>query len=123
MAKKLYRERREFIHWLATPDNDRAINTQKAFGEKYGVSEQALSEWRHDPEIVKEVNALVDEHFADEFPEIANSLKRAAARGSYNHQKLYFEMLGKFVPKQQVELSGGVTLIEVIREKSGSSNK
>ena len=109
MAKNWTREKREFIAWLATPPDEREINTQKALAEKLGVHEVTVCHWRHDPDVVAEVNRLVDLHFADDYPEVADSFKRQAKLGSYQHQKTYFEMLGKYKPPPQ-EVASDVTL-------------
>lgn len=112
MVKRLIHERREFIKWLISPDEERDTNTQKAFAKKWGLAEETVCRWRHDPEVVAEVNRLVDEHFADDYATMANALKREAAHGSYNHLRMYFEMLGKYTPKQTttVEMTGGISL-------------
>lgn len=122
MAKNYSREKREFIAWLATPPLERNINTQKAFAEKLGVHEVTLSEWRHQPDVVAEVNRLVDVHFADDYPEIADSFKRQAMLGSYQHQKTYFEMLGKYRPPTQ-EIAGEVSLRVVYDDSTSTADQ
>lgn len=120
MPKKLLRERKEFIRWLATPELEREINTQKALAEKMGVHEVTLSEWRHERDVVAEVNKLVDEQFGDDYPEIAESFKRQAKLGSFPHQKTYFEMIGKYQPKQEVN---GEVRLKVIYDNSDSAGE
>jgi hypothetical protein len=120
MAKNYSREKREFIAWLATPPMERSINTQKALAERLGVHEVTLSEWRHQPDVVAEVNKLVDLHFADDYPEIAESFKLQSRLGSYQHQKTYFEMIGKYSPPRQ-EVAGEISL-RVIYDDSTSTD-
>ncbi len=99
MAKNWSPNKRKLIQWLATPEMDRDPINQRRLAEKLGVHEVTLSEWKHDPELIAEVNALVETHLADDYSEAVASLKREMRKGSYNHLKLYFEMIGKYVPK------------------------
>lgn len=90
--------KRKFMLWLVTPDTDRTPLTQKQFAAENGVYETTLSVWRHDPAFFKKLNELVDRQLADEYNEATRSLKRMASHGSFNHQKMYFEMIGKYSP-------------------------
>ncbi len=115
---------RRFMEWLAMPSDMRLPLTQGQLARELKMDDGTLSDWKHIPGFYDEVNKLVDEHFADDYAPIVESFKREARNGSYQHQKTYFEMLGKYLPKQQVELSGGISLIEVIldAEISDDSN-
>ena len=89
-------------------------------GEHLGVSESTLYRWRDIPGFYAEVNKLVDEHLGDAYADVANSLKREAANGSFQHQKFYFELLGKYKPPTQdvnMNVDGSIELVEVVRKK------
>lgn len=90
--------KRKFIIWLASPEEERTPTTQKAFAEQHGMDAATLSDWKT-PELMAKVNELVDKHLADDYASTVGSLKRMARRGSFPHQKLYFEMIGKYVQK------------------------
>ncbi len=103
-------KQRRLITWLATPQEERTPLRESSLAEELGVNPATLWRWKQLPGFFAEVNKLVDEHFADDYAAIADSFKREARSGSYQHQKTYFEMIGKFVPKQQVEVTGGVNV-------------
>jgi hypothetical protein len=103
-------KQRKFMDWLSLPSDERLPTTEKSFAEDIGVSVMTLWRWKQLPGFYAEVNKLVDEHFGDDYAPIVEAFKREARNGSYQHQKTYFEMLGKYMPKQQVEVTGGVNV-------------
>jgi hypothetical protein len=90
--------KRRFIVWLASPELDRHPVTQRGFAEQYDIDESTLSNWKT-RQFIGKVNDLVDEHLADDYASAVDSLKRGVKAGSFQHLKLYFEMIGKYVPK------------------------
>lgn len=114
-AKRWSADQRKLMIWLATPEIDRTPLRQYTLAAEMGHDGATLSDWKNMPGFMDEVNKLVDEHMADDYAEIMEAFKREAKRGSFNHQKTYFEMIGRYTPRQQVELSGGISLVEVVR--------
>lgn len=98
---------RKYMVWLATPTDARMPLKHSSLAAELKVDERTLYRWREKPGFYAEVNKLVDEHFMDDYAEIVDSFKRAAKGGSYQHQKTYFEMAGKYKPPTQAhEISG-----------------
>lgn len=90
--------KQRFIVWLASPELERTPTTQKALAAEMGVDNARLSNWKT-PELMAKVNELVDKHLADDYSPVVDAMKRQARRGSFAHQKMYFEMIGKYVQK------------------------
>ena len=110
------------MHWLATPDVERAgVLTHGAFAKLVGRAEPTLSEWKRLPGFQDEVNALVRQAMADAYPEVVQALKREAAKGNFPHLKLYFEMTGEYAPKQTIEHDGALR-VEVVYVDDDHSN-
>ncbi len=109
-AKSWTINQRKLMGWLALPSDERTPITEGALAREIGVNQATLWRWKQLPGFYAEVNKLVDEHLADDYAPIMESFKREARNGSYQHQKTYFEMLGKYMPKQQVEVTGGVNV-------------
>jgi hypothetical protein len=84
--------------------------TQKLLAQEMGHDEGTLSDWKRIPGFWEEVAAIVDEHWLDDYPEIVDAFKSEAKRGSYNHQRTYFEMVGRYTPKSEVAVSGSVNI-------------
>ena len=97
-AKNHIAERNRFAQWLASPELERTPLTQRVLAEELGVHESTLSDWKT-PEFMEKVNKLVDEHLGDDYAMAVDSMKREVRKGSFPHTKLYFEMIGKYVPK------------------------
>lgn len=112
---------RRFIEWLATPEMERFPTTQRALATDMGVHYQTLTKWHAKPEIKAEVKAIIMENLDDALVDVVYSFKAEAKKGSYQHQKTYFEMLGMYVPKQQQEQSGEIVL-RVVYDTSNSAN-
>lgn len=110
---------RKYIEWLSTPIDARQPLKHSMLAQELKVGERSLYRWRTLPGFYAEVNKLVDEHLADDYSEIMDSFKREARRGSFQHQKTYFEMLGKYTPKQEITGKDGaplgIALVEVVR--------
>lgn len=110
---------RKYMEWLATPSDYRTPLTQKALAVELGLNEKTLCRWKYLPGFIAEVNKIVDEHLADDFGAVVAALKREAKRGNFPHQKLYFEMINKYIPRQEITGKDGgpigIELVEVIR--------
>jgi hypothetical protein len=111
---------RKFMEWLATPEYERQPISQGKFAAQIGIDQQTLSRWKRIPGFWTEVNTLVRETLGDAYYEVVDALKREARKGNFQHQKLYFEMIGEYVQKQAVDVSGSlsITEVEVVRQVS-----
>jgi hypothetical protein len=114
-AKNYDEVRRKFIIWLASPEEDRLPLTQRGFAREHEIDEATLSDWKT-PALMKKVNDLVDKHLADDYAKGVAALKREMAKGSFQHLRLYFEMIGKYIPRsdltsggEPIKLYGGFT--------------
>jgi hypothetical protein len=90
---------RKYMEWLATPLDERMPLRHANLGEHLGVGERTLYRWRDLPGFYAEVNRIVDEHLGDAYADVANALKREATSGSFQHQKMYLELIGRYVQK------------------------
>jgi hypothetical protein len=104
---------RKYMIWLATPDDDRMPNKHVNMAAEMGVDERTLYRWRKLPGFYAEVNKLVDENLGDAYADVANQLKRLAALGSFQHQKMYLELIGRYVQKQEITGRDGAALVPV----------
>ena len=104
---------------MATPTDDRIPNRQGTLAKELDISEKTLYRWKKLPGFMAEVNKLVDEFLADDYSEVVSALKREAKKGSFNHVKLYLEVINKYTPKQELFGKDGqpltVEIIEVVR--------
>jgi hypothetical protein len=85
--------KRDFIRWLATPEQLRIPTTARGFAELRGISESTLSVWKGRPEVEAEVRRLVCSDSSLEIADILAALKRAARAGNVAAIKLYLEFV------------------------------
>lgn len=78
------------------------------------MHEVTLCTWKKLPGFMDEVRRLITASLGDVYHDVMHSFKVEAKKGSYQHQRTYFEMLGVYTPKTQTELSGDV-VIKVLR--------
>lgn len=108
-----------FQEWLALPEVERLPLTQRMLAQELQINEATLSRWRKLPGFEAEVQRIIKENFGDALADVIGAFKSEAKKGSYNHQKLYFEMLGMYTPKQELLGKDGETLtinlVEVVR--------
>lgn len=52
---ELTANKKAFVDWLATPEFERDIKTQRQLAEKLGVSEVTLSRWKKDNDIIHNI--------------------------------------------------------------------
>lgn len=96
-------KQRKFIEWVATPEELREPRKFTDFTEAIGVDRSTLWRWRKLPGFYATVQEQTKKYLADTLPEALQALKNLAAMGSFNHLKLYLEMLGMYTPKSQVD--------------------
>lgn len=102
-AKRWRVEQRQFQQWLALPSWLRVPLTQRMLAQELHIDEATLSDWKHIDGWDEAVNAIVMASMPRELPEIMGSFLAEARKGSYQHQKTYFEMIGAYTPKQEVD--------------------
>lgn len=102
-ANRWHEKQRKFMEWLATSSFDREPITQQALAAELKVHEVTLCKWRKLPGFMDEVHRLITASLGDAYHDVMHSFKEEAKKGSYQHQRTYFEMMGVFVPQQEVK--------------------
>ncbi len=87
--------------WLATPSHEREPETQVALASRLHVSEANLSRWRRLPRVRDEVRRLVTASIGERLPDVLSSIEEQAVAGTFQHQKLYLELVGLTRPEPQ----------------------
>ena len=85
--------------WLATPSELRVPLTETALAEELKVNPATLWKWKQKPGFKEQVQRLITESLGDDYHDVMHAFKAEAKKGSYQHQKMYMEMLGVYVPK------------------------
>jgi hypothetical protein len=98
-ATKWTASQRRFINWVALPKEYRDHRTEVDYAKAAGVNRATLWKWKKLPGFWAEVQEATQQYLADTVPEGLEALKEMVRRGSFQHQKMYFEMLGMYVPK------------------------
>lgn len=104
-----------FQEWLALPDLERMPLNQRALAKELELNEATLSRWRRLPGFETEVQRLIRENIGDALADVMGAFKAEAKKGSFPHQKMYFEMIGFYTQKQEITGANGAALtIKVI---------
>ena len=95
-GRKMENERKieRFTDWLATPEEERIIKTQKEFAESLGVDEHTLTRWK---------TKLAETGSEDEIAMFKNHLYRQAMKpgATAKHMELFARLKGLFdAPKE-----------------------
>jgi len=88
---------------LQNPDNFGKTHTEKA--KLADVSRTYYYEMIRKPRFMEVMKNTVNDLLCDELFPIIDSLKKKAKEGSYNHQKLYFEMIGLYSQKKDINVN------------------
>lgn len=109
-ANELTRKQRTFVDWLATSKFERIPATQKALADELGVHETTLCRWRK--QIAQDIiNSQARELMITHVPDVFGSMIAEAKRGSYQHQKLFLEMVGELSSVEKHELGIAIRYI------------
>lgn len=95
---------RKFIEWLSLPTRQREPFSQGMLAAELGVAEATLSRWKHLEGFDDEVQATIRRNLGDVLNEVVGSFKDEAKKGQFQHQKMYFEMLGWYVERRKIDL-------------------
>jgi len=106
---------KKFMLWLALPSDQRLPLTQGMLARELSLDDGTLSEWKRLSGFWDAVNALVEEHLADDFAPIIESLKREARKGSIQHIRIYLEMIGKYTPRLAIDHQHRIMVEEATR--------
>lgn len=105
---------------------DRWPLTQDAFAKENKVGTVTLWRWQKIPGFMDEVRRLITASLGDVYHDVMHSFKQEATKGSYQHQRTYFEMLGVYTPRQEITGKDGeplgVALVEVVRDKKNDNS-
>lgn len=114
-AKEWTVRQRKFMLWLALPEDARVPLNQRLYAEEIGVNEATLSDWKATPGFMAEVQDIIRASLSDAAHDVMGAFKAEAKKGSFPHQKMFFEMLGWHVDKQEL---GGDVLLKILRGAS-----
>ncbi len=96
----------EFVLWASMPDIEQqklGIESQKAFSEYYGISEQSLVAWKKRPDFEDRRDKILNAWAMDKTANVAFGIYRSAVKGNPGSQRLWLEYFKKFNPKQEIE--------------------
>jgi hypothetical protein len=113
------------IYWFATPKVERKPRFQKKFAETLGVRGETISRWQNDPELTQEINRVARAELGKDLPEVYGTLRKMAIKGSFQHMKLYLELLEEYrkevdvnVTDKRRKLREALTELECKRKES-----
>lgn len=113
-ARNWTANQRQFIQWLALPSEYRGeIRKEGDFAKHAHVNPATLWKWKQLPGFWQEVKEACKQYLDDTVVDGLRSFKEQVRRGSFQHQKMYFEMTGLYEPKDEPKISGKLT-IEII---------
>jgi hypothetical protein len=92
------------------PVEYRDQRTEREYCKTHKVSSASLARWKRTPGFWSEVQEMCKQFMADTVPETLVSLKEYARRGSFQHQKMYLEMVNLYSPKDQTPTNVNVTV-------------
>ena len=92
---------RKYQEWLALPKYERFPPTQDLLAKEMGVNPVTLTRWKQLDGFQKAVNDIAQQHLGSGVPEVMGALRREAEKGSFQHIKLFLEVLGLHVEKQE----------------------
>jgi hypothetical protein len=92
---------RRYQEWLALPKYDRFPPTQDLLAREMGVNPATLTRWKKEDGFQAAVNEIAQQHLGAAVPEVMGALRREAEKGSFQHIKLFLEILGLHVEKQE----------------------
>ena len=93
MAKRLSANKRAVIEWLASSKFERVPSTQGALADQLGIHESTISRWKRS--FIEEINHAARAKMREALPDVLTAMIEQAKAGSYQHQKLFLEMVGE----------------------------
>jgi len=97
---KLISEYEEFVRFCATPRILREIKTQREFADKFGVSEDTLTDWKKIPEFLDRVHQIILEREQEGLPDVINALRNEAETGDPSAVRLWLQYVGELQTKR-----------------------
>jgi hypothetical protein len=76
--------------------------TRKAQGEKIGVTERTIHNWKERLDVINYTNELVEYYTDWAIAGVWKALVKSAQKGNVSAMRLFFEMKQKYVPPHQV---------------------
>lgn len=104
-------EQKRLQQWLALPKRERKPKTIDDFARELGADPATLHRWKKLDGFADEVRKLIRDYLEDELSEIYGALKREAKGGSYQHIKLALELVGDYVERKEVDVSGELQIV------------
>jgi hypothetical protein len=91
-----------YMEWLATPKKQRNPKTVEQLAAKLGYNRTTLWDWTKLPSWNKSVATIARDFLHSDASEIFQALGDKAKRGDVSAIKLALEVLGEYVPKQDI---------------------
>ncbi len=111
------------IYWLATPESLRESRTALTFAQKIGVRNETISRWKNDPDLRDEVNRVARAELGKDLPEVYGTLRKMAIKGSFQHMKLYLELLEEYRETSDVNVNVTDARDELSRRIAGIASR
>ncbi len=111
------------IYWLATPESLRESRTALTFAAKIGVRNETISRWKNDPDLRAEVNRVARAELGKDLPEVYGTLRKLAIKGSFQHMKLYLELLEEYRETSDVNVNVTDARDELARRIAGIASR
>jgi len=97
---KLISEYEEFVRFCATPRVLRKIKTQREFADKFGVSEDTLTDWKKIPEFIDRIHQIIFEREQEGLPDVINALRDKAETGNPGAIRLWLQYVDELQTKK-----------------------
>ena len=112
----------QFALWMAVPQEDQDLKSQKDFGKKFKVSEQTLTEWKKNDSFWIMVQENRNRWARSHTSEVIGGLKkRAKTRGTRPEVELWMSLYEGYVPKTKSEnVNANFTVVQILNEVRGN---
>lgn len=97
-------EQRQFMLWLATPKEERAIKTQGGWAKKHGFAQESVSRWKNLPGFMEEVDRYRMRWLDRNMTELMASAVKHVHGGNDRFFKILMELYKDVFNKRQIEV-------------------
>lgn len=104
-------KKRKLAEEITSPEFDGNIS---ALCKKMKISRQTYYRWLVEADFKDYCEWLISRYTDSELANMWRNVIKAGNKGDVTAMKLYFELTGRF--KQQIDISGGVTIIDDIKD-------
>jgi len=69
------------------------------------VRRETVNRWNNDPDVRREVNRIARDELGKDLSEVYGTLRKLAIKGSFQHMKLYLELLKEYREEVNVNVN------------------